>query len=58
MHYLFHAQGADYVGAPVDRSEAERVEWVPLSRIRGLIAGGEIVSGPTLIGVLLVGARQ
>ncbi len=54
VHYLFHAEGAEHTGAPADRSEAERVEWVPLSEVRSLIAKGEIVSGPTLIGLLLV----
>ncbi len=54
VHYLFHADYAEHVGAPADRSEAERIEWVPLSEIRSLIAKGEIVSGPTLIGLLLV----
>ena len=53
VHYLFHADYAEHVGAPADRSEAERIEWVPLSEIRSLIAKGEIVSGPTLIGLLL-----
>jgi 8-oxo-dGTP pyrophosphatase MutT (NUDIX family) len=54
VHYLFHSEGAEHIGAPVDRSEAERIEWIPLTEIRGLIAKGEIVSGPTLIGLLLV----
>ena len=58
VHYLFHAEAAGYVGIPADRSEAERIEWIPLADIRGLIAKGEIVSGPTLIGVLLVAASQ
>lgn len=53
VHYLFHAGAATYHGAPADASEAERIEWVPLSGVRDLIASGEIVSGPTLIGVLL-----
>lgn len=56
VHYLFHAEGAERTGPPSDSSEADRIEWIPLSDIRGLIAKGEIVSGPTLIAVLLVGA--
>ena len=35
-------------------TEAERVAWVPLSDVRGLIADGKIVNGPTLIGLLHV----
>jgi ribosomal protein S18 acetylase RimI-like enzyme len=36
----------------------EPVEWVPLSEVRGLVAKGESVSGPTLIGLLLAGALK
>jgi 8-oxo-dGDP phosphatase len=53
VHYVFHADGAAYVGAPADGSEADRIEWVPLADVPGLIAKGEIVSGPTLIGLLM-----
>jgi 8-oxo-dGTP pyrophosphatase MutT (NUDIX family) len=56
-HYIFHGEAAEHVGEPTDRSEAERVEWVPLPEVRGLIAKGEIVSGPTLIGLLLAAAQ-
>jgi len=52
VHYLFRADGASYVGPPSDRTEAERVEWVPLASIPGLIDRGAIVSGPTLIALL------
>jgi 8-oxo-dGDP phosphatase len=56
VHHLFHADSAEHTGPPTDTSEAERIEWVPLGEIRGLIVKGEIVSGPTLIAVLLAGA--
>lgn len=52
-HYIFHAEGAHRVGEPADGNEAERIEWVPLAEVRQLIAKGEIVSGPTLIGLLM-----
>jgi 8-oxo-dGTP pyrophosphatase MutT (NUDIX family) len=58
IHYLFHAEAAEQAGPPSDVSEADRIEWIPLSGIRRLIAKGEIVSGPTLIGLLLAGAGQ
>jgi 8-oxo-dGTP pyrophosphatase MutT (NUDIX family) len=51
-HYVYRADGADYVGPPEDITEAERVEWVPLADIRSLIQAGKIVNGPTLIGLL------
>ncbi|MEU7742762.1 NUDIX hydrolase [Nonomuraea sp. NPDC049158] len=53
-HHLFYAAGATYMGPPSDPSEAERVEWVPLTRIREMIARGEIVSAPTALGLLYV----
>ena len=32
VRYIFHGQAAKHVGNPVDRSEAERVGWVPVRR--------------------------
>ena len=49
VHYLFRADGARYAGPPSDRTEADRIEWIPLADIPGLIDQGAIVSGPTLI---------
>ena len=54
VHYLFWALTAEHMGPPADCTEAERIEWIPISDIRDLIAKGEIVSGPTLIGLLYV----
>jgi hypothetical protein len=51
-HYLFHADGARHAGPPSDRTEADRIEWVPLGEVPGLIDRGAIVSGPTLIALL------
>jgi 8-oxo-dGTP pyrophosphatase MutT (NUDIX family) len=56
VHYIFHGEAAEHTGSPSDLSESERVEWVPLADVRGLIAKGEIVSGPTLIGLLMAAA--
>jgi 8-oxo-dGTP pyrophosphatase MutT (NUDIX family) len=53
-HHIFRADGAEHIGPPTDVTEAERVAWVPLSDVRGLIADGRIVNGPTLIGLLHV----
>ena len=51
-HYLFRADGAGHVGPPSDRTEADRIEWLPLAEIPGLIDQGAIVSGATLIALL------
>jgi 8-oxo-dGTP pyrophosphatase MutT (NUDIX family) len=53
VHYIFHGEAAEHTGPPSDTSEADRIEWIPLADIRRLVAKGEIVSGPTLIGLLL-----
>lgn len=52
MHYLFRADGARYAGPPSDRTEADRIEWIPLADVPGLIDQGAIVSGATLIALL------
>lgn len=51
-HYLYRADSAHQIGPPTDITEAERIEWIPLTEIRPRIASGEIVNGPTLIALL------
>jgi 8-oxo-dGTP pyrophosphatase MutT (NUDIX family) len=50
--HVFVADGATYVGAPADRNEAERVEWVPVDRVRELVRAGEVTDGYSLTGLL------
>ena len=45
---LFAADGASYVGPPSDPSEAARVEWVPVDRVRSLVRSGEVQDGLSL----------
>jgi 8-oxo-dGTP pyrophosphatase MutT (NUDIX family) len=42
---LFLAAGATHVGEPEDAHEAERIEWVPVDRVRELLATGQISDG-------------
>src|SRR5262249_25201064 len=51
---VYLGRGAAYTGAPTDVNEAERVGWVPLSEVPGLIECGEIVGSATIIGLLSV----
>ena len=51
---LFRAHGAEYVGEPTEQNEAERVEWVPLSEVPGLIDSGQIATAASLVGLLRV----
>ncbi len=53
-HHVFLAQGATYVGEPTDKNESDRVEWFPLDEIGGLIERGELLDGPSLVGLLHV----
>lgn len=52
VFHLFLATGAEYVGEPSDPGEAERVEWVPLDDLRGLVRDGAIVDGLSLTALL------
>lgn len=50
--HLFRAAGARRLGPPADASEAERVEWVPVQRLPGLLAGGQVLDGMSVTGLL------
>jgi 8-oxo-dGTP pyrophosphatase MutT (NUDIX family) len=43
--HLFLAEGATHVGEPEDAHEAERIEWMPVARVRELLATGQISDG-------------
>ncbi len=49
---LFIADGATHVGEPTDPAESERVEWVPVDRVRALIERGEVYDGLSLTALL------
>ncbi len=51
-HWIFIGRGADQIGPPTDRNEAERTEWIPLVEVRELIAQGHIWGAGTLIALL------
>lgn len=46
--HLFLARGAEHVGDPEDPGESERIEWLPLDRVREELTGGGISDGLTL----------
>ncbi|MFE9028672.1 NUDIX hydrolase [Streptomyces iakyrus] len=52
QHHVFRADGATYAGPPTEKNESDRVEWIPLSEIRGMIDRREIVSSGSLVGLL------
>jgi 8-oxo-dGTP pyrophosphatase MutT (NUDIX family) len=49
--HVFLADGATLEGEP-DHVETDRVEWIPLRKLRVLIAGGEITDGFSLTALL------
>lgn len=51
-YVLFAAEGAEEVGAPSDPSEAERVEWVSVPRLREEIRAGRVPNGLSLTALL------
>ena len=44
----FVADGATHEGEPADAFEAERIEWVAVADLRGVIEAGEVPDGPGL----------
>jgi 8-oxo-dGTP pyrophosphatase MutT (NUDIX family) len=56
--HIFLADGATHIGDPTDRSEASRVEWVPIARVREFIAGNDIRDGLSLCGLSVALARN
>lgn len=49
---LYRASGAVHVGEPSDPSESERIEWVPISRLRDEIQAGRVCDGLSLAALL------
>jgi 8-oxo-dGTP pyrophosphatase MutT (NUDIX family) len=58
QHHIFHADSATYVGEPEDGFESERVDWIPLGQIRGLIDKRDIVAATTLVALLYLLATE
>ncbi|HUS60682.1 MAG TPA: NUDIX hydrolase [Acidimicrobiales bacterium] len=58
--HVFVAPGAEHIGEPTDASESERIEWVPLERVRQLVLDGEVLDGMSVVGLLalLVGMES
>jgi 8-oxo-dGTP pyrophosphatase MutT (NUDIX family) len=51
-HFVFRAEAGTYVGPPTEVNETDRIEWIPIADIRGMIDRREIVSSGSLIGLL------
>ncbi len=53
-HLVFSGRDPVKVAEPVELSEADRIEWIPLASVRELIRSGQIWNAGTLIGLLAV----
>ncbi len=51
---LFVSLGAEYVSAPTDINEAEKIDWIPLSSVRHRMEEGEIIGAPSQVGLMHV----
>ncbi|BFP53698.1 hypothetical protein SCMC78_35050 [Streptomyces sp. CMC78] len=54
QHPVFRAHGATYEGPPAEKNESDRMEWIPLTDVRGMIDRREVVSSGSLVGLLYV----
>jgi len=54
---VYLSRGAEYVGDPTDINEAERVAWIPLEDVPGMMGRGEIVGSASVVGLLAAMAR-
>ena len=51
-HVVFTGRDPEKVGEPTETTEVERMEWVPLASVPGLIDAGEIWNSGTLVALL------
>jgi 8-oxo-dGTP pyrophosphatase MutT (NUDIX family) len=51
-HVVFVGRDPEKVGEPTETTEVERMEWVPLASVPGLIEFGEIWNSGTLVALL------
>lgn len=57
-HVVFVGRDPEKVAEPIEISEADRIEWVPLSSARDLIKDGLIWNSGVLIGLLSLLAQK
>jgi 8-oxo-dGTP pyrophosphatase MutT (NUDIX family) len=53
-HHVFIARGAEWIGEPTEKTEMQRMEWVPLGQVPSLIAQGLVSNSGTLVALLHV----
>jgi 8-oxo-dGTP pyrophosphatase MutT (NUDIX family) len=53
-HVMFVGRDPEKIGEPTETNEADKIEWVRLSSVPGLIASGQIWNAGTLVSLLRV----
>jgi 8-oxo-dGTP pyrophosphatase MutT (NUDIX family) len=53
-HHVFIGRGAERIGEPTEKTEMQRMEWVPLSQVPALISQGLVSNSGTLVALLHV----
>ncbi|AEW95623.1 MULTISPECIES: NUDIX hydrolase [Streptomycetaceae] len=53
-HHVYWSRSAEHVGEPEDDFESSRREWVPLSDVPDLIAGGEVRAANAAAALMLL----
>lgn len=53
---VFSGREPQRIGEPTDRTESERLDWIPLGSVPGLIAAGQIWTSGSLVGLLYFAA--
>jgi 8-oxo-dGTP pyrophosphatase MutT (NUDIX family) len=53
-HHVFIGRGAERTGDPTETTEMQRMEWVPIAQLPGLIAQGLVSNSGTLVALLHV----
>ena len=50
--HVVRATSAEHTGEPTDTDEAERIEWVPVADVAGLVRDGQLGDGLSVMGLL------
>ena len=53
-HAIYFARGAEFKGDPQQSDELGRIEWIPLDRVKDLMAKDEIIGSGSMVGLLHV----
>ena len=53
-HHVFIGYGVERIGEPTEKTEADRIEWIPLTAVPGIIRRGEVSNSGVLVALLYI----